>query len=95
VDLLGTITLDDASAVDDLASSLVAGGCTVEREDARTLAFAFPWGSPQAAGSLAHAWNEIVFFLRAWELERPGFECRISDVRFAAASDGLRERYAA
>jgi len=95
LDLLGTITLDDPSLTRDLSSALIAGGCTVARVDARTLSFTFPWGTQQTGGSLTHGWNEVVFFLRAWELTHPDVECRISDVRFGPSVDRLPERYAA
>jgi hypothetical protein len=95
LDLLGTITLDNPSLTRDLASALAAGGCTVAREDPRTLSFKFPWGTPQSGGTLTHAWNEVVFFLRAWELTHPEVECRVSDVRFRPSGDRLSDRYAA
>jgi hypothetical protein len=95
LDLLGTITLDDPALTGDLAHALAAGGCTVAREDAKTLDFTFPWGTLQTGGSLTQAWNEVVFFLRAWELTHPDVECRVSDVRFRPSGDRLPQTYAA
>lgn len=82
VDVHATITLSDAEVLPSLAAALDGGECTVVRTAADSLELAFPWGAP-AAGELAHAWGEVVFFLATWQAAHPGVTIDVADVRFA------------
>jgi hypothetical protein len=95
LDLNGTITVGNAQARSDLADSMRDAGCDVHVRGAATVDFTFEWGSPETEGSLVHAWQEIVFFLNAWQTDHAGVECRIRDLRFTQSGDRVPQTYAA
>lgn len=82
LDVLASVTLSDETAVSDLAGALAEGECLVEQTGSNRLDIAMPWGSA-AAGTLEHAWQEVVFFLRAWQANHHDVVLRVEDLRFA------------
>ena len=82
LDVLASVTLSDETAISDLAGALADAECLVEQTDRNRLDVALPWGSA-AAGTLDHAWREVVFFLRAWQANHHEIVLRVEDVRFA------------
>ena len=84
VDVLASVTLSDESAIPDLAGALEHGECVVRRTGPNRLDVALPWGSVQA-GTLEHAWSEMVFFLRAWQASHHEVVLRVEDLRFATS----------
>ena len=88
VDVLASVTLSDESAIPDLAGALEQGECIVRRTGPNRLDVALAWGSLQA-GTLEHAWSEMVFFLRAWQASHHEVVLRVEDLRFAPSSNPL------
>ena len=81
LDVLASVTLSDETAVSDLAGALADGECVVRQTGPNCLDVALPWGTA-AAGTLDHAWKEVVFFLRAWQANHHEIVLRVEDVRF-------------
>lgn len=84
LDVLASVTLSDETAISDLAGALADGECVVRQTAPNRLDIALPWGTA-AAGTLDHAWREVVFFLRAWQAGHHDVLLRVEDVRFARA----------
>lgn len=85
VDVLASVTLSDETAVSDLAGALADGECIVEQTGPDRLDVAVPWGT-MAAGTLDHAWQEVVFYLRAWQANHHEVVLRVEDLRFGRSS---------
>jgi hypothetical protein len=88
VDVLASVTVSEERAIADLAGTLAAAECTVEQTAPNRLDVAAPWGAA-AAGTLEHAWQELVFFLRAWQADHHDVVLRVEDVRFARSTGRL------
>ena len=95
MDLAGTVTLSDPRALASLVSALHRCGCDVEQTGGSRLAFVFPWGSPETNGSLLNAWREIVFFLRAWQIDHPTVEAEVENIRFVQSDERVPQTSAA
>lgn len=95
MELAATITIDPPDEVESLVAALHRGGCTSVYANDSSVEFAFPWGSPETDGTLIEAWQEVVFFVRAWEMDHTAVEAEIEDVRFVPSVDTLAQQRAA
>lgn len=69
------LVVSDADVVPDLVDALNAADCIAARTGPKTVEVFAPW--LLEGGDAEHAATELVFFVRAWASDHPGFRATL------------------